>query len=769
MKKLLPILFLTLFTTLVNAQVSKTIDLTAAGTLSSILNSNEKATITNLVVTGSIDARDVKCMRDEMPVLAVLDISAVNIMAYKGEDGTMLGQPVEKEIYPENEMPYGSFFLMASQGKESLKTIFLPNSITSIGQYAFDGCKGLTSITIPESVSSLGECAFYNCTQLKTIRCLNSIPPTLGYECFYLYIYCSPSLIMIPNAVYVPVGSISAYKTATGWSNFTNMFEYILTVTTKTFARIDSSTVILYANIDLITDSPVTAHGFCWNTTGSPTTADQKVDNGATTKLGAYNNKISDLPVGLTYYVRAFATDGKETVYGNQVSFKTVFLPSAASTISGYTSICQGESDVTYTVPTINHTTTYIWTLPYGITGTSTTNSITVNYSNSATSGEITVMGLNENGNGTISSLPITVNQLPVITITNKMVICGESVSLDALISYAGTGTLTYLWSPATGLSDATIANPTATVTSEITYALTVTTPNGCIATNYVSVKILPMDKPQIGIVSVNSSNKNMVFWNKPESIGIDYYTIYRETSKSDVYENIGIVSYNDLSVFVDSSSIPDVKSNKYKISIFDKNGIESPLSDPHKTMHLSINKGQNNTWNLIWEPYYGFTPSSYTIYRGTNASNLTILDATSGSSTQYSDISAPSGDVFYQLEVISPTITTPSQVKSYLQKSKESAQTNLVSYNSSRSNIATNKIIDPDAENNDIEVFPNPVKDQLIINQDGQSTFEILNLFGQVVCHGNLNNKTIVQTSNLSSGIYLLKIGKKLKKIIKN
>ncbi len=263
------------------------------------------------------------------------------------------------------------------------------------------------------------------------------------------------------------------------------------------------------------------------------------------------------------------------------------------------------------------------------------------------------------------------------------------------------------------------------------------------------------MEKPQIGIVSVNSSNKNIVVWNKPVTTGIESYSIYRETNTSDVYDKIGSVPYSDLSIFVDNSSNPDVKSNKYKLSIFDKSGQESSLSDPHKTMHLSINKGQNNTWNLIWESYTGFTPSTFNIYRGSSLSSLSFIDATSGSSNQYSDISSPSGDVYYQLEVISPTLITPSQVNSSLQKTKESESTILVTYNSSRSNVATNSV---ELKAPTIVVYPNPVKNELRIDFVGGSTFEILNLMGLIVYNGNLNNSNTVQTSKLSTGIYLIR-----------
>ena len=46
-------------------------------------------------------------------------------------------------------------------GCRDLTSITIPNSVTSIGWYAFEGCTGLTSITIPNSVTSIGESAFY--------------------------------------------------------------------------------------------------------------------------------------------------------------------------------------------------------------------------------------------------------------------------------------------------------------------------------------------------------------------------------------------------------------------------------------------------------------------------------------------------------------------------------------------------------------------------------------------------------------------------------
>ena len=87
--------------------------------------------------------------------------------------------------------------------------------------------------------------------------------------------------------------------------------------------------------------------------------------------------------------------------------------PAAAGTISGPTTVCQGQNSVTYTVPAISNASSYIWTLPNGATGSSTTNTISANYGTSATSGNITVHGTNSCGDGATSTLVILVNDKP--------------------------------------------------------------------------------------------------------------------------------------------------------------------------------------------------------------------------------------------------------------------------------------------------------------------------------------------------------------------
>lgn len=58
---------------------------------------------------------------------------------------------------------------------EEIKDLVIPESVTSIGNSAFEGCSGLTSVTFGNHVTNIGECAFEDCTGLTSIEIPNSI------------------------------------------------------------------------------------------------------------------------------------------------------------------------------------------------------------------------------------------------------------------------------------------------------------------------------------------------------------------------------------------------------------------------------------------------------------------------------------------------------------------------------------------------------------------------------------------------------------------
>ena len=96
------------------------------------------------------------------------------------------------------------------------KNSVIPNSVTSIGYYAFYGCSGLTELTLPDSVASIGDGAFICCSDLSKITSLAEIPPVCGSGVFDRVNKTNCELI-------VPEGSVAAYKQAEVWNEFSNI------------------------------------------------------------------------------------------------------------------------------------------------------------------------------------------------------------------------------------------------------------------------------------------------------------------------------------------------------------------------------------------------------------------------------------------------------------------------------------------------------------------------------------------------------------------
>ena len=97
-----------------------------------------------------------------------------------------------------------------------MTSITIPNSVTSIGNYAFYCCRSLTSITIPNSVTSIGGAAFYSCSGLTSITIPNSVT-SIGDEAFC---HCTQlTSITIPNSV-TSIGA-SAFCNCSGLTSIT--------------------------------------------------------------------------------------------------------------------------------------------------------------------------------------------------------------------------------------------------------------------------------------------------------------------------------------------------------------------------------------------------------------------------------------------------------------------------------------------------------------------------------------------------------------------
>ncbi len=133
---------------------------------------------------------------------------------------SFIGDVAFEEIPWYNNQPDGVFYIgdvayKFKGGMASGTAIYIKEGTVSISPGAFRGCTGLPSVTIGTSVSSIGEGAFSECTDLKKVYSLNSVPPVINENTFSFY----------DADLFVPQGCLSAYKSAKGWSNFSNIKE----------------------------------------------------------------------------------------------------------------------------------------------------------------------------------------------------------------------------------------------------------------------------------------------------------------------------------------------------------------------------------------------------------------------------------------------------------------------------------------------------------------------------------------------------------------
>ncbi|NTW31812.1 MAG: DUF1566 domain-containing protein [Bacteroidetes bacterium] len=127
---------------------------------------------------------------------------------------------------------------------------------------------------------------------------------------------------LTPSATYYVRAYATACVVGTVYGNevhFTTLPATFATLTTTAISSTTSSTATSGGNITNDGGATVIARGVCWNTSTNPTITNSHTSDN--TGIGSFTSSITGLTGGVTYYVKAYATNSVGTAYGNEINF----------------------------------------------------------------------------------------------------------------------------------------------------------------------------------------------------------------------------------------------------------------------------------------------------------------------------------------------------------------------------------------------------------------------------------------------------------------
>jgi hypothetical protein len=154
---------------------------------------------------------------------------------------------------------------------------------------------------------------------------------------------------LTPNTTYY-IRSYAINSAGTGYGNnitFQTTVPAVPSLTTREILNITNTTATSGGSITNDGGSAISAKGVCWSTSPNPTISDSKSSDG--TGTATFSSFLVSLSAGVTYYVRAYATNTTGTGYGNQQTFSTSLT---SNTLPVITTI--SVTGITTTLATIN-------------------------------------------------------------------------------------------------------------------------------------------------------------------------------------------------------------------------------------------------------------------------------------------------------------------------------------------------------------------------------------------------------------------------------
>jgi hypothetical protein len=452
---------------------------------------------------------------------------------------------------------------------------------------------------------------------------------------------------------------------------------------------------------------------------------------------------------------------------------------------------CQVVQSYTLTAPPAIEITSTTQEPPCG----SSTGSITANASNgvapytyqwSATAGAqttqtatnlpadnyfVTVTDANNCSQSYYTNLSNSNNNIQIQVDNVQRSTCGSlSTGAISITATGGAAPFTYAWN--NGSTSEDLSNLPAGE-----YVVRVGDALGCVAYSAIRVEPEVLNyQPEICVVTVDTAlSRNLIVWEKPPFNGIKSYKLYRETSTNN-YQLLAEVPFASESKYTDMGANPAVRSWRYKLSAVDSCDVETPLSSKHKTIHLVQFPSLGGSNSLIWDFYDGYSYDYFYIWRDDPTTGWMNIDSMPSNLTSYTDLTPPSIDSRYMIEIIPPTPCV-----STLKLANGGNNEMLTTVVKSKSNIRNNRqqtVGVKSITKGNLKVYPNPAQHQFTIDlqqlQSLSNGFEIVieNTLGQRIYENTTKqNKLQVNISQYQPGVYFVKVktaqGTMLEKVV--
>jgi hypothetical protein len=487
-------------------------------------------------------------------------------------------------------------------------------------------------------------------------------------------------LLPLTTYHYRAVGTIGLFKFYGADLTFTTLASPP-TVTTLTATAVGNSEATLRGTVNANTQATTVTFEYGFTTSYGTTVAavpGTVTGNSAT----AVTADITGLALNTTYHYRVIGTNIGGTSLGNDMTFTTgCSTPVAAGIITGLASVCPLSTTVIYTVPPITNATTYVWTVPVGasIVAGSGTNSITVDFSDTAVSGSVTVYGSNICSDGSASSFAVVVNPLPVPSLTAGPV--GVCVSATGVVYQTQNGMSNYSWSISSG-GTITGGSNTNSITvnwntvGPQTLSINYTSVEGCTAPlpSVVEVNVVPLPIPVIsGPVNACQGFTTNVYSTQAGMTGYNWTVSPGGVITSGAGTNAITVTWSTLgakTVTVNYTNAEGCSAVTPTILNITVNPTSTPtLSGPDELCAGStgvVYSTEPGYSNYIWNVSYGGV-----ITTGANTNQVTVDWITAGQRTinvNYSNVLGCSAVVPASLNVTVnstpvPVIAGPSQI----------------------------------------------------------------------------------------------------------